>query len=1102
MSVSIVRVDRLKIAARIILAFAPFLVAAPRAAAQAVAVAEIDGYVTDPSGQPVLGAQVKVTEIDKQQVHTTVTNPTGRYSFPDLPVGSYMLDVTAPGFKAYRQTGITLEVAHNIDIPVPLEIGSLTESVMVTADAAMVETKENAIMQVIDEQRIVDLPLNGRNPAQLITLMAAGTSTMNLPGSDLTGSKNMQGSNGSGQFSVAGGQANGLNFLLDGGDNNDAFSNVGLPIPFPDAVQEFNVQTSALPAQYGLHPGGIVNIVTKSGGNGFHGDLFDFFRNGDLNARQEGTLTRDTLKRNQFGGVLGGRIVRDKLFFFGGFQGTRQRSDPASINAHVPTAAALLGDFSVLDGGRSSGGCLATARALKTPFAGGAPFGNNMIPSSLFDPAAVKLLTNFIPTSPDPCGLILYGQPANNPDNQWIGRVDWVKSDKQTLFGRYYIYDYTAQTFFDGKNALTTGPNPGNQQRSQTATFSHTYTFTPTALNSFHATFDRRRDNRGSAPNLFGPNDLGVKMFQNTPNYIQLTVTSYFNVGCGTCAEGFFDINTYQVADDFNLMRGKHQFAFGFDYRKDQFNSFNLQQGNGQITFSGGTTGDALADLLIGRMSQFVDGNALSDYLRQNVFAAYAQDTYHPTPHLTFNLGVRWEPSLPAFDKYDRGNQFNQDLFNQNVHSTVYPNAPAGLLFAGDSQNKNGKAFTASHGALFSPRIGLVWDPSGNGKQTVRAAFGRLYDTTELFYPERWTTNPPYASSVTLTNPTAPFSNPWLGYPGGSPFPGAAIFPVGGTYVSIPPNVHPTYMMQWNLSYQRQVGKNWLASASYLGNKTTHILGSYDVNYSVYIPGSSAATNNRRLLYLQNPTLGQYYSNIQTTDDGGNSHYNGLLLSVQHRFASHFTFLSNYTWSHCISDADFLGELAGPVYQNPTSRAGEKGPCGFDHRHIFNTSAVFSSGGLGDGFSKRVTADWQLSTIVNLFSGSPLTPTDGSKDISLSGQIKDRPNVVLPDQVYPSKQTVGEWFNPLAFAPQAPGTFGNAGRGSLTGPGQINWDAALSRLFPVKERFKLDVRADFFNVMNHGNWNNPTVDSTSSTFGQITTFGSPRIIQLAMKFIF
>ena len=278
---------------------------APNARAQAVAVAEVDGHITDPTGQSIPGAAVKMIEVDRQQMHNTVTDATGRYALPNLPTGAYQLEVSSPGFKTYVQKGIVLQVASNIEIAVVMQIGAVTESIQVTANGGMVETKENSISQVIEERRIVDLPLNGRNLTQLLTLTGAGTTA---PAGDLTGSKNMLGSNGSGTFSVAGGQANGVNYLLDGGDNNDAFSNVNLPIPFPDAVQEFSVQTNAVPAQYGLHPGGIVNIVTKSGSNGFHGDVFDFLRNYDLIALQKATPARDSLKRNQFGGVAGGRI--------------------------------------------------------------------------------------------------------------------------------------------------------------------------------------------------------------------------------------------------------------------------------------------------------------------------------------------------------------------------------------------------------------------------------------------------------------------------------------------------------------------------------------------------------------------------------------------------------------------------------------------------------------------------------------------------------------------------------------------------------------------------------------------------------------------------
>jgi hypothetical protein len=1097
-------------ACAIVVAFAGLLhLSAPRAFAQQVAVAGVAGTVTDSSGAPIAGAEVKIVDTGTDQAHTTTSGPAGNYEIPNIPVGSYRLEVRFAGFKAYVQKGIILEVGSNITQNVKLEVGDVTQSIEVTADAAMVETKENAIAQVINQEKIVALPLNGRNPTQLLQLAGAGTSTPPA-GNDLTGSKNMGGSNASGTFSVAGSQANGINYLLDGGDNNDAFSNVNLPIPFPDAIEEFSVMSNGLPAQYGLHPGGTVNIITKSGTNGFHGDLFEFLRNGDFNARQEGTLVRDTLKRSQYGGTAGGRIIKDKLFYFGGYQGTRQRSDPAAQIAYVPTAAALQGNFSVLDAATSAGGCLTTARTLKN--AAGQPYVGNIIPTSQFDPAGLKLASTYLPVSSDPCGKYYFGYLANNPDDQWIGKVDYAISAKQALFARYYIYDYTAESLFDGHNALTTG-TAGNMERSQTMTVGDTYTFTPNRVNSFHVTFDRRRDNRGDAPNLFSPKDLGVNMYVAIPNYTQLSVTNYsgsgFNVGCGTCAPGFFDINTYQLADDFTWIRGRHQIGFGVDVRKDQFNSVNNQQDNGQFTFNGGTTGDGLADLLIGRFSGLTDGNALSDYLRQTVFAMYVQDAYKVTNHFSVNLGLRWEPSIPSYDKYGRGNRFDETLFQENWHSTVYPNAPAGLVFSGDtSQNPYGKYLTASHYGTFSPRLGLVWDPNGDGRQTIRAAFSLMHETTELFYPERWTTNPPYASSLTLTS--GQFSNPFASYVApngatGDPFPGAGLFPVAGTYVSIPSNVKPTYVMQWNLSYQRQLGRDWLVTANYLGNASRHIWGSVDVNYSVYTGAASTTsnTNQRRLTYLANPAQGQYYSDIQTTDDGNNGEYHGLLLSAQHRLANHFTMLSNFTWSHCTSTWDFGGELAGTLYQNPTNRNGERGACSYDHRLNSFTSIVATSGGMGSNpLLQQITKNWQLSPIIGLLSGQPLTLTDGGKDISLSGQLQDRPNVVQPGSVYPSNQTVLEWFNPAAFAIQPTGTFGNLGRDAIYGPGTIQFDVSLSRRFQFRERYRVDFRSDFFNILNHGNWSNPTTSIASGTFGQITTFGSPRQIQLAMKLFF
>jgi hypothetical protein len=1123
--------------------------AVPAASAQQVAVAQLDGYVTDPSGQVIAGAQVKATEVDRDQIHLATTNLTGRYQFPDLPAGNYQLEINYKGFKNYVQKGIILDAGNNRTQSVVMEVGSTTESVEVTANAAQVETKENSISQLVDNERMVDLPLNGRNPTQLLAISGYATNTMTLNGGDLTGSKNIQGSQGSTSYSVAGGAANGVNYLLDGGDNNDAFSNVNLPIPVPDMIAEFNVMTSSQSAQYGLHPGGTVNIVTKSGSNAFHGDLFDFLRNGDLNARPRGIASsqpiRDSLKRNQFGGVAGGHLIKDKLFFFGGYQGTRQRSNPVGTTAYDPTAATLSGDFSLVDGAKSTGGCLSSARTLKNPQ--GVAYPNNQIPTSTFDPAGLKLASTYFPTSTNPCGTVTYGDPANNPDDQWIGRIDYNINSKNIFFGRYYIYDYYGEVVFLDNNALTTLAAPANWDRSQTMTVGETYTVSPTAVNSLHLTFDRRRNNRSAPPNLFSPGTLGVNMFINQPNYTQLSVSGYsgggFSVGCGTCALADFNINTYQLADDFTIIRGRHQIGIGFDGRKDQFNSYNYQQANGQFTFNGTYTGDGLADLMTGQFSGLTDGNVISDYLRQTVIAAYVQDSFKATQHFSINYGIRWEPSVPAYDKYGRGNQFSWPLFLQGWHTADprYPTAPAGLIFSTDSaQDPYGKALTKSHWATFSPRLGLVWDPKGDGKQTIRAGFSLMHDTTELFYPERWTTNSPYVSSITINSNeffvgSNLFSNPFNGYvlngKPGDPFPGNAVFPTYEFNVSIPPNLPVTYMMQWNLSYQRQIAADWVVQANYLGNAGRDIWGSTDVNYSIPtavvngVAPSASNVNARRLTSLVNPTLGQYYGEIQQTDSGGDSEYHALFLSAQHQFAKHYTLRTNYTWSHCSSSWDFAGELAGVVYQNPLNRAeGERGNCGYDHRQVFVATVVASSPGVGNGFAKGLTKDWQVSPIISFQTGNPIQLSVGGKDISLSGQLLDRPDVLEPDQVHqlPAPATGPFWFNPNAFicadsinsvsaatlspncvaATAATAAFGNLGRNAIYGPGSIQWDMAVSRRFAIKERWKLEFRSDFFNIMNHANWNNPATSITSSTFGQVTGFGSPRYIQMAMRLYF
>jgi hypothetical protein len=1070
----------------------------PTCSAQAVAIAQVSGVVLDPSGSPIPGALVKIIETEKGFVRSAMSDSAGRYTLPNLPVGPYRLEAAADGFKSYTQSGIRLQVGNNVQINIPMQLGAVSEHVEVSAEAGMVETKDNSVSQVIDEKRIVDLPLNGRQPTQLILLSGAAVTT---PGGDLRGSKNFYSST---TISVAGGQGNAVNYLLDGGDNNDSFTNVNLPLPFPDALQEFSVQTSSLPARFGLHPGAVVNAVTKSGTNDWHGSLFEFLRNGDVNARNYFAKQHDTLKRNQFGGTFGGRIIRDKLFFFGGFQGQFNRQDPPSSISYVPTSDVLNGDFSIIDGP----GCVSGGKGRTLIDSGsGQPFPSNQIPVSRFNPQSLNLL-KYIPAAQDSCGKVTYGKPTTGDEDQVIGRIDWIHTSRHSMFGRYFIDDYRNPAFFDGTNLLTT-TNAGNLERAQSLAIGDTFTVSPTFVNAFHVTGTRRRDDRGAPPNDINPSTIGVNVPTPVPNFIQASVSGYFSIGCGTCANAFFNVNSIHVSDDVDLIRGKHQIAFGVDYIRDQFNSLNVWNSNGNFSFngqyaSGKSMGDALAAFMLGTMNSFTQSANLQNATRGSIFALYIQDSVRLTPHITINAGLRWDPTLVPYDYFNRGDSFNKAAFDAGQRSSVYTNAPAGLMFYGDSGIPRG--FQHNHLMNLSPRAGIVWDPDGHGKQTIRVSSAILRDTEEMFYNERQTTNSPYGTSIDQPFPAGGFTNPWLGYPGGIPFPlpspipSTFVFPTAGVYVDLPLDLKPTYMLQWNVSYQRQISANWLASVSYLGNKTTHVWVGEDINPAVYIPGNSASTNLRRPLYLQNPTLGKDYSSITRSDQNGNAHYNGLLLSLQHRFSNNFTLLTNYTWSHCISDVDFTGELAGSQYMNPYNRAMDRGSCNFDVRHQSNTSLIVISPVKGSGLAGRLLSNWQLAPIVSVHSGLPLNITDGT-DISQTGIGLDRPNLVSTNP-YLTATDPRYYLSRPAFAVQPAGAFGNFGRDVVTGPSAINFDASLSRTFVMHERWRLEVRAEAFNVINHTNFNGPATGLNSSTFGVINSAGDPRILQFAMKLHF
>ena len=1083
--------------------FCAAIVAAASLHGQAVSVATLTGRVVDEQNAIIAGAQIRITGVETGTVYNTLTNADGLYTVPSLPIGAYTLNATLQGFQTYVQTGLLLRVGDHAQINITMKVGKVAEKVEVHANAGIVQTQQNSISQVVDQQRIVDLPLNGRDATQLITI--SGASINHSDGTN-TGSKSFFSSQ---SISIAGSAGNATNYLLDGGDNNDSFTNVNMPFPFPDALAEFSVETSTLPARNGLHPGGVVNAVTKSGTNRMHGSLFEFIRNGKANAINYFAPRQDSLKRNQFGGTAGGKILRDKLFYFGGFQQSNIRQDPSASIAFVPTAAALAGDFSVLD----SAACQSRGARTITDPTNGQPLPNKQISPARFDPASLAL-AKYLPTNSDACGKVSYGIPVQSNESQYISRVDWIVNSKHSLYGRYFLDNYKLAAFFDPHNILVTSTS-GNGERAQTFVLGETYTVSPTTVNSVHLTFGRRRDDRGPNANGVNTKSLGIaNLYQGTGNFMQIAVNNGgFAVGCGTCALGSFNVTSFQAAEDMDILFGKHQIAFGANFLRTRNTQNNHYQDNGSFTFDGRYSNDSLLDFLAGKLNSFSQSGMQLNDLRQNVVSLYVQDTYHMTPKLVANIGLRWEPFLPLYDHFDRGSTFSRAAFDAGGISQVYANAPAGSLFFGDPGISH--SFTARKLSNWSPRLGFVYNPDGKAKTTLRAGSGFMYDSVATFIPYRMVAqNPPFGPQVTNTAGPYQFSNPWANVPGGNPFPLPApgknvAFPLANAEVFLPPSIQPPNITHWNASIQHRFGDDWIGSITYMGNKTSHLWIGNETNPAVYIPGTCGGaacsttgnTQARRVLSLANPKAGQYYSTMVIANDGISANYNGMLASIEHRFARSYTLLANYTFSKCLGIAS-VTSLGGGVIQNPSNVRGDYGPCTYDAPHLFNTSVVFASKYGGNALLSRLLSHWTIAPLVRYQSGKVVNPSAG-KDNSLTGVGNDRPNVASSEMYTGAAHGLKyQYVNPGLYVPNALGTFGNASHNSLRGPGFFNVDVSLAREFKLIERVAIHTRAEAFNVLNHPNFGLPSGNISSANFGQITSAFDPRIIQASIKLVF
>lgn len=1037
----------------------------------AQATGRISGTVVDSSGAVVPDAAVECKNLETGLARTIASNQDGIFVFPDLPIGQYQVAVKKQGFRTEQTEQIPLVTGQVLDLKIALRIGDVNESVIVTGEAPLIESASSSVQQSVTEKQMQDLPLNGRNALQLTTL---------TPGTVLTNVGTESGQQDNTGLSVNGLRATQNNFQLDGVIYNDRFFDSVPTMPNPDALEEFTIQSSDYSAEYG-GAGALVQLSTRSGTNGLHGSAFEFLRNTDLDARGFFNLTLPPFKLNQFGGTVGGPIKKNKTFFFFSAQDTERRSAPTPISITTPTAAERAGNFAALPG------------KITDPTNGGAQFPGNQIPVSRFNPISVAIANALLPL-PNSGTQYIGVENQNLDDTQYLVKIDQIFSQNNHFSVRYF-YD---QDNFQRPFNAPTGFFALNLFRNQTLTLNDTQIFSPTLTATFFASAGRfARTQIPEAPGLKTLQDFGqqVPLGTQVPIFpgIRDNISGFVNIFSGGALRQ--DSTSFDYKASAVKIWGAHTINFGAEFERTRIDANDYSYTPGDNTFNGQVTGSALTDFYLGYESQFFQDNGRTFYLREDRPSIYVQDDWKVSRQFTLNLGLRWDPWLPPVD-------LNNTLtaFVPGVQSTVAPHAPLGLLFPGDKGIPN--TVFSRDWKDFAPRVGFAWNIGGNNKTVIRSAYGIFYSFPEgLLYQRTDATQP---TDLYLSIPAPPsFTNPYLNYPGGDPFPRAHIgpsqfanyqflLPISGGVLD--PSSRPGYTQNWNFTLEHQFVGNMAVSAAYVGNHGVDIMASRQFNPAIFGPGATVANENTRRLY---PGLGAVELASSYTYD----EFNSLQLNATKRFAKGLTLLSNFVWGKTIDNTSSATEgQAGPP--NPFNFASAQGPADFDQEYRFGLSAVYALPHPNfHGFRNILLNDWQINTIVSLYSGLPFTVTSGT-DNSRSGIGNDYAHVTGNPARPAGVNQVQEYFNTAAFAQAIIGTFGDVGRNTLRGPDFFDVDASIFKNFLFTERWRVQFRAEAFNIENRPNFQNPSSSVSSGTYGRITTANDPRVLQFALKLFF
>ncbi len=1059
------------------------LAGVPRLSAQT---ATIQGRITDPSGAVIAAARVTATNTATGIASSSLTTGSGDFTIPFLAPGVYNLVASKDGFSSAEQRGVKLDVDQTARLDLKLELGGVTQTIQVLATGPLLQTQTAGIDQQIENTTIVTLPLNGRDYTQLVTL-----------GAGAAPNPHSRASNG---FSLNGGTTLQTQIMLDGTDNTNReigtdSGNINVLNPSIDAVQEFKVETANYSAQYGRSGGGLVTAMLKSGTNQFHGDAFEFLRNNDFDANNffanRDALPSPALRRNQFGGTLGGPIVRNRVFFFVSYQETRQQSQITGATT-VPTPAEVQGNF----------GNIPIYNPFNLVNGKRAAFPNNVIPANLLDPTGRKVAALY--PSPNLPGLVNnYAYNQNETDNagELDSRFDGQISEQDNAF-----VSFSRGTAQNDQGSWFAPPGNGGGFSNlpinipigaYLVTVGETHVFSPALVNEVHVAYTHLDSNQlvPSTQPLFAQYGFqGIPQLPGLNGLPSLTLTGYSGLGDRTFAPNLKLVQEGQINDVVSWVKGKHTVTFGGEFidTHNYANSWNLPRGSfnftGQFTAQtpGKGAGSAIADLLLGQTATASLGTAQVAPLRNHYYGLFINDSWKVSPKLTLNLGMRYEIQTPWWERDNRMSNFFYSPGNPN-NGTLIPAAPGSYL---------SRTFSNLDTNNWAPRLGIAYQ--ANDKTVVRAAFGVFYGT--LGYTgnnDSGTANPPYLYNIAVNSATtAPLTSLALatGFPAGFLNPSNVrnpnLYSTSGNY--------PMPMIdQWNIAIQRQLPGSATLTVAYVGSSTTDLPGLNDINAPPPGPG---AINARRPF--------PQYGEIEYETPYAHASYNALQVTYERRFQSGWSLLADYTWSKSLDNVlNHEDNVGGSFPQNPNNTNAEKAPSGFDVPQRFVASAIYKlpfdrpNSLLGrSALGREIFGGWEVGGIFTAQSGFFFTPLVSPNPANTTTPA--RPNRICNGNLPTGQRTIDHWFDVACFPAAAAFTFGNSARQVISGPGIVNLDALLDRTFVFTESKSLEFRAEFFNATNSVNFNGPDMTVTQPQAGTITSALPARIIQLALRFMF